>query len=165
MGRKIPETLTEKEMFEVMKQTKKKTHQLAFMLGFYQAMRISEVVKLTKENIDMNRNLIMIKEAKGQKDRNIPIAPEVRKFLKHLPVGVGVRALQTSIKNKCRDILNKDIHFHSLRHSGATMYLNDRGWNIRVVQNFLGHSDVSTTMIYTHIRPEDMMKAMYGVEQ
>lgn len=165
MPRKIPETITEKEFLQILKSVRKKHHKTAFVLGFYQAMRVSEIVNLQKENIDINRNLIMIKEAKGKKDRNIPIAPEARRFLKYIPVNCGIRALEVAFKKYSNKVLNKDLHFHSLRHSGATHYLNVREWNIRVVQQFLGHADISTTQIYTHVAPKDLMKAMLGDEQ
>ena len=160
MPRKIPETITEKEFIEIIKATKNPIHKLSFGLGFYECMRISEIVNLKPENIDYNRKLIMIKQGKGNKDRNIPIAQEVYRGLSNLPIGIGVRALQKSFKKKAREILNKDLHFHSLRHSGATHYLNEKKWNLRQVQVFLGHSFISTTQIYTHINEEDLKNLM-----
>lgn len=160
--RKIPDTITEEELLKVLKATKKNHHKLAYALGFWQAMRISEIVNLRKENIDLGRNLVIIKEAKGKKDRNIPIAPETRRYLKHLPMKCGIRALEIAFKKICKKVLDKDMKFHGLRHSGATHYLNVKGWNIRIVQQFLGHSRLDTTQIYTHVSPQDMHKAMYG---
>ena len=159
--RKIPDTITEEELLKLIKAITKPKKKLAYMLGFYQCMRISEVINLKPENIDMQRKIIMIKEAKGKKDRNIPIAPEISRGLRHLPIGVKIRALQHSFKKLGKEILEKDLHFHTLRHSGATHYLNVKKWNLRVVQQFLGHSDLSTTQIYTHITPEEMMKEMW----
>jgi len=164
MSRKIPETITEEELLKVLGSCKRKSknhHRTAYLLGFYQCMRISEVVNLRPENIDFQRNIIMIKQAKGKKDRNIPIAPEVRTHLRHIPIKCGIRALQTAFKLVSMKVLNKDAHFHCLRHSGATHYLNVRKWNIRILQQFLGHANLSTTQIYTHISPEDMINAMF----
>lgn len=162
MSRKIPEIINERELLELIKNTKRNHHKLAYMLGFYQGMRISEVVNLRKENIDMEGNQIMIKEAKGKKDRNIPIAPEARKYLKHTPVKIKARALEYAIKKAAKKILKKEIHFHTLRHSSATHYLIVKKWDIRLVQQFLGHADIGTTQIYTHVRPQDLQKAMAG---
>ena len=159
--RVIPKTLTEEELHLIVKDTKLRHHRLAYLLGFYQAMRISEIVNLTPDNIDNQRKLVIIKEAKGKKDRNIPIAPEVQRHLRSLPVKCGIRALQIAFKSKAKKVLNKDMKFHCLRHSGATHYLNVKKWNIRVVQQFLGHSDIGTTQIYTHVSPEDLVNAMY----
>ena len=55
MGRKIPETITEEEFLKIINAVKKPKKKLAYMLGFYQCMRISEVVVLTKEQIDYGR--------------------------------------------------------------------------------------------------------------
>jgi len=159
--RRIPVTISEDEFQLLIKNTKNKQHKLAFMLGFYQCMRVSEVVKLLPINIDIGRRLISIKEAKGQKDRNIPISPEIQAGLKYLPVGIGIRALQIAFKNKAKKVLEKDLHFHTLRHSGATHYLNNKKWSIRHIQVFLGHSRIDTTLIYTHINPEDLVKKMW----
>ena len=164
MARKIPETIEEAELIKLVKAVKKKHHKLAFMLGFYQAMRVSEIVKLQPDNIDHNRRLVLIKEAKGMKDRNIPIAPEVQRGLKHLPIKCGIRALQIAFKNYAMKVLGKDLHMHSLRHSGATHYLNKKKWNIRQVQVFLGHSNLNTTQIYTHVNPEELVAQMWGEE-
>ncbi len=157
MSRKIPETITEKEFLVLLGKTTNKKKKLAYSLGFYQGLRISEVIKLQKENIDYGRKLILIKQAKGNKDRNIPIMPQMMIGLKHLPVGGGVRALQMSFKKISLMVLNKDLHFHCLRHSCATWLLNEKKWDLRYVQRFLGHSRVDTTMIYTHVNPTDLV--------
>jgi len=160
---KLPEIITEEELQKILKVTKKPKHKLAFALGFYQAMRISEVVKLKTENINKGQKLILIKQAKGKKDRNIPIAPEVMNGLKHLPIGVGVRALQKSFKKYLKIALDRDdLSFHSLRHSGVTHYLTKKKWNSLEVQRFAGHSKISTTELYTHISPENLVDRMWG---
>ena len=161
MSRKIPETITEKELQEIIKNVKFNYQKLAYALGFYQCMRVSEIVNLKPEHIDYGRKLIMIKQAKGNKDRNIPIAPEVLRGLKHLPIPVGVRALQISFNRYTKYVLNKPLNFHTLRHSGATHYLNIKKWSTRQVQVFLGHSRIDTTQIYTHVNPEDLVNIMW----
>ncbi len=163
MARKLPETLTEAELKRVLNATPKSHHKLAFALGFYQGMRVSEVVKLLPGDVDWQQRLIRIKQAKGAKDRNIPIAPElVRVLKKDLPIKCGIRALEIKFKQKAKEVLNRDMHFHGLRHSGATHYLNVKKWDIRYVQMFLGHSDLSTTQIYTHVSPQNLVELMWG---
>lgn len=161
MPTKIPEIINEEEFIKIIKAEKKHKKKLAYLMGFYQAMRVSEVINLKPENIDKGKKLIMIKAAKGDKDRNIPIAPEVFNGLKHLPIGTKVRALQASFKKIAKKVLDKDIHFHTLRHSGATYYLNKKKWDLRSVQVFLGHSKIETTTIYTHVFPEDLVNRMW----
>lgn len=161
VGRKIPETITEEELIKVLKATRKKHHRLAFALGFYECMRVSEVVNLLPEHVDRGQKLIRIKQGKGGKDRNIPINPKVMRGLSILPIKCGVRALQIAFKLKAKKVLGKDLHFHTLRHSGATYYLNVKKWSTRQVQVLLGHSKITTTEIYTHVSPIDLVERMW----
>jgi integrase len=161
--RKLPDVITEEELVKVIEATKKPHHKLAFALGFYECMRVSEVVKLKEEDVDKQTKLIHIKQAKGKKDRNVPIAPQVMKGLKHLPIGCGIRALQIKFKEKCKEALNKDLHFHILRHSGITYYIVNKKWSSLEVQRMAGHSKITTTEIYTHINPQDLVERMWGV--
>lgn len=161
MAFRIPETITEEELVKVIEATNKKHHKLAFALGFYEAMRISEITKLQLEDVDFQTKLIHIKQSKGSKDRNIPIAPELMKGLKSLPVKCGIRALEIKFKSICKSVLNKDLHFHCLRHSGITHYLVKKKWSSLEVQRLAGHSQITTTQIYTHIRPDDLVNRMW----
>lgn len=162
MSRIIPETITEEEFIKIIRNTKKKHHRIAFILGFYGCMRISEVINLKQEHIDRGQRLIRIKQAKGKKDRNIPLPKEAVRGLSHIPIKCGSRALQIVIKSYGRKILNKNIRFHTLRHSGATHYLNKKKWSTRQVQQLLGHSKISTTEIYTHVTPQDLIDKMWN---
>ena len=165
MARKIPETITEEEFLQLIKKVKLRRHRLAFLLGFYCCMRVSEVTKLKLENVDRGQKLIRIKSAKGNKDRNIPLPPQLVKGISYLPIGIGDRALQIAFKNYSRMTLKKDLHFHTLRHSGATHYLNKKKWSTRQVQVLLGHSKIQTTEIYTHVTPTDLIDKMWEDRQ
>jgi len=169
MSRKLPETIHEEELIQILQKTKNKNHKLAFLLGFYQAMRVSEVCNLKRENVDKKAHIIKIKQSKGAKDRNIVIVKPLKmgsqavlRALDKLPVTIGVRALQIAFKKKSLEVLGKDLHFHSLRHSGATWLLNKKEWNIRRVQQFLGHAKLQTTQIYTHVNPQDLVELEWG---
>lgn len=162
MGTKLPETISEEELIKIIEATKRPHHKLAFALGFYECMRVGEIVNLLPENIDHNAKLIMIKQAKGSKDRNIPIAPELMKGLKHLPIKCGIRALEIIFKKKAKEILNRDLHFHNLRHSGITHYIVKKHWSSLEVQRFAGHSKIATTQIYTHVNPTDLVNRMWN---
>lgn len=157
----LPEIIVEEELINILKATKKLHHKLAYALGFYEAMRVSEVVNLQPENVDKKLKLLYIKQAKGHKDRNIPIAPEIMNGLKHLPIKCGIRALQIAFKKKAKEILNKDLHFHTLRHSSITHYLTKKKWSSLEVQRLAGHSKIATTQIYAHINPEDLVNRMW----
>jgi len=164
---KLPKTITEEELVKIIKETKDSKYKLAFMLGFYQCMRVSEVAKLRIEDVDKNLKLIYIKQAKGHKDRNIPIAPEVFTKLKYLPCGshkskdFGIRAIQYAFTKATEKSLGRRLNFHILRHSGITHYLTKKKWNTMQVQRLAGHSKSSITEIYTHIRPTDLVERMW----
>lgn len=217
---KLPETLSEKEIIQLIKVTKKESHKLAFSLGFYQGMRISEIVGARKrlslchkkefirtivkennqtksiylcsechrewlynqskfsdkdwqipplglDNLDFGQKLIRIKQGKGSKDRNIPIMPEIFTLLsrkkKLFPIESSIRGLQLSFKRSLELAELKKYHsFHTLRHSCGTWLLNVKKWDIRLVQQFLGHSRLDTTMIYTHVSATDLLKEAWG---
>ena len=161
-SKKIPETITEKELWDIVKATNLIHHKTAWIMGFYQAMRISEVVKVRPEDVDLNQKIIRIKDAKGGKDRNIPISPKIFKGLKaKLPIPCKARALQMKFRELGKKVLNKELKYHCLRHSGLTHYLSVEKWNLRQVQIFAGHSSVAITQIYTHVKPEELMKVMW----
>ena len=148
---KLPKTISEHDFLLGLKKVRKNTHKLAFLLGFYQCMRVSEVVNLLPEHVDKERGFLHILNAKGGKDRDIPIMQPVLAGLKYLPVKCGDRALQLAAKKYF-----PDLHFHSLRHSGATYYLTVKKVGLRQIQQLLGHSRLDTTQIYTHISPIDL---------
>lgn len=163
MAFKIPEVITEEDMLKILKDKKvKKHHKFAFALGFYECMRISEVVKLDQESIHYDTKLLHIKQSKGSKDRMIPIAKQVLRGLKtHVPMRCGVRALQIAFNNTSQRILGRTLNFHILRHSGITYYITKKKWSTLEVQRLAGHSRVQTTQIYTHVNPTDLVDRMW----
>lgn len=170
---KIPETITEEEFLKIVNDPqvrRKPNNRIAYLLSFYQCLRISEVVKLNPEDYDPNTKLLHIRQAKRNKDRKIPVSPQVIRAIKFLPIGrpsakdKGVRAYQYALKKDGIRILGKDLHPHTLRHSGATHYLNKKKWDIRQIQIFLGHSDIKITQIYTHVNPEALTRLMWQDE-
>lgn len=159
-GKRLPEVISQQELTIILSAAKNDSQRLAFALGFYECMRVGEIARLRPEDINYNAKLIHIKQSKGHKDRIIPIAPEVYKSLKILPINIGIRGLQKAFKKACMISLNKDINFHRLRHSGITYYLNN-GLNTLQVQRIAGHSRSTTTEIYTHIQPTDLVTALW----
>ena len=159
MARKIPNTISEEELLKIIDVAKKRDHKVAYYLGFYQCLRVSEICKLRKEDIDMASGFLHIKQAKGNKDRDIPIMDKVKHHLRYVPIKVGVRALERAIKRHSKKSIGKDIHPHTLRHSGATYYLNEKGIDIRYIKDLLGHARISTTDIYLHTTPLNLKKA------
>lgn len=163
MPRILPKTVSHKEFLALIKgisysdKTKEKQIKAAFVAGFYQLMRISEVLYLDQKQIDNERGFLHLIQAKGKKDRDVPIQKPVVKFLKFFPMKCSRRTLQRDITMWGKKILNKHITFHMLRHSGATFML-ENGVDLRYVQALLGHSRITTTEIYTHVTPSALKK-------
>ncbi len=159
MGLKIPDTITLEEFEKIIKITKKLKMKTAFKFAFWEGLRVSEVINLKPQDINIQTGFIHVKKGKGNKDRDIPLFPEVIHSVRYLPVGVSRQALHKAIKNKGKKALNKDIHFHTLRHSGASYYLNERRVDIKYIQDLLGHTRLSTTQIYLHVNPQQLKNA------
>lgn len=159
--RKLPKTLTELEFSKLLKATYKEHHKLAFQLGFFCGLRVSEVVKLQPDHVDWSMGWLHILEAKGMKDRDVPYPKRLSTRLKkQLPLHCGVRSLQIAFKKALdRAGIKKPLTFHSLRHSCGTLWIQ-KGKSVKHVQQLLGHSNITTTNIYLHITPEDLKKEM-----
>lgn len=161
MAFKLPDTITEEELIQILKATPKAHHRAAFALAFYQCLRVSEVVKLKPEDIRKDQKLLHIKEAKGHKDRHIPYNAEVIKYFRYIPMKCGIRALQAAWNRVTKKVGGKTLNFHLLRHSGITYYNVKKKWDIAMLQRFAGHSKIATTQIYTHINPTDLVEKMW----
>lgn len=148
--RKLPKTISEAEFLEVIKKIDNPKHKLALLLGFYGGLRVSEVIHLKPENIDSS-GFIHILSGKGKKDRDIPVPKPISKLLSHLPIDMTRQGLHKMMKKYW-----PEHHFHTLRHSAATYYIQDRGLDVTMVAALLGHSDIKITQIYTHIKPEGL---------
>ena len=141
-------------------------------------LRVSELVSLTVNDIDLTNCIIRVM-GKGSKEREIPLGEysiyylklylDVRKkmlknnneealFLNNHGKKITRQGFFKNLKNILREKnLNVDVSPHTLRHSFATHLLN-RGADLRSIQEMLGHSDISTTKIYTHISDDKVSK-------
>jgi integrase/recombinase XerD len=143
-------------------------HKAILTLAFSVGLRVSEAVNLKIEDIDSKRMLIHIKNAKGRKDRIVPLSQTVLELLrsyykKYKPTNYlfnGQFSEQYSI-GSCQKIYKKYIDnessIHTLRHSSATALL-ENGTDLRVIQKILGHSNIKTTEIYTHVSNKILSK-------
>ena len=169
--RRIPGVLTLDEVAGVLAQMEGETALLARLL-YGTGMRLMEGIRLRVKDVDFARHVIIVREGKGNKDRVVmlprSLAPAMRQHmlasravwetLSVDPRSGEVRRhhlyqerLQRAMKKAVEQAgIHKPVSVHTLRHSFAT-HLLQSGTNIRDVQALLGHSDVSTTMIYTHV--------------
>jgi len=142
-------------------------------------LRVSELSDLNLNQLFLEQGYIRVL-GKGDKERVVPMADITRKNLKKYidnerflwlknksnlvfikPNGKPItrQYVYTTLKQRCKDMgLNIDISPHKLRHSFATALLNG-GADLRIVQELLGHSDISTTQIYTHVEGKRMHEA------
>lgn len=136
-------------------------HKSIIMLAFSVGLRVSEVVNLRIADIDSQRMIINIRQAKGRKDRVVPLSVNVlqciREYYKaykpkeYLFNGqFDVKYSTTSCNQLVKQYLGNQYHFHLLRHSCFTSLL-ESGTDIRIIQKIAGHASTKTTEIYTHV--------------
>ena len=144
-------------------------------------LRVSELVNLKQSNIFLNEHYMLI-EGKGNKQRLVPLSPVAEEWYlywlqdrSHWPIKPEARDIAfvnqygrpqtramvcTIVKRLCdmADI-KKNVSPHTLRHSFAT-HLLQNGADLRIIQQLLGHEDLATTEIYTHLEITDLQKAV-----
>lgn len=136
-------------------------HRTILTLTYSVGLRVSEIISIKIEDIDSKRMIINIKNAKGKKDRIVPLSQNVLQLLrfyykKYKPKEYlfnGQKSLQYSI-GSCQKLYKKYIDnnssIHTLRHSSFTGLL-ENGTDLRIIQKIAGHSSSKTTEIYTHV--------------
>lgn len=170
--RKLPEVLPKEAIFEILQATKNLKHKAAITLLYACGLRVGELINLKIADIDGKRLLIKICNAKGAKDRVVPLPENVRALLRKYYIAYqpklylfnganGNKYTATSVRNvlkrsahKAR--IRKNITPHMLRHSYATHVL-ESGIDIRYIQAILGHNSIKTTQIYTHVSSKNVL--------
>ncbi len=170
----LPTVLTKDEIKKLFGVLNSKKSLLMISLMYACGMRVSEIANLKIRDFNFQEKIGYIRKAKGKKDRifNIPEFLE-KKLKKHIEEQRNLkkefvfsgrngkmtsRNLQKIVSRAAKKAnLQKDVHCHTLRHSFAT-HLLENGVDIRKIQELLGHADLSTTQIYTHISKEELKK-------
>lgn len=148
-------------------------HKAIIMLAYSVGLRVSEVVNLKLADIDSARMLITIRQAKGRKDRIVPLSEKVLETLRayfkayrpkeYLFNGqFDIRYSATSCNQIVKQYLGRQYHFHLLRHSCFTSLL-ESGTDLRIIQKIAGHSSSKTTEIYTHVSNRILSKVSLPV--
>ncbi len=173
--KKIPVVLAKEEIKKLLESLDTKKSKLMVSLMYACGLRVSELINLQINNFNFEESIGHIRQAKGKKDRifNIPsfLVNDLKKQVvqqkekgenEYLFTGpkrkLSSRNLQKIVsKASKRAGIEKGVHCHTLRHSYAT-HLLENGVDIRKIQELLGHADLSTTQIYTHISTEELKK-------
>lgn len=166
--KKLPIVIDKDFIIEKLSNIENIKHKAILSLAFSVGLRVSEVLNLKINDIDSKRMIIHIHNAKGRKDRIVPLSENILLLLreyykKYKPKEYlfnGQFELKYSAKS-CNQIIKKYLgekyHFHQLRHSFAT-FLIENGTGLRRIQKLLGHSSSKTTEIYTHVSTENLHK-------
>ncbi|MCF8239765.1 MAG: tyrosine-type recombinase/integrase [Melioribacteraceae bacterium] len=152
-----------------------------FTITFYTGMRQGELVNMKWDWIDFNNSTITTKiagsfQTKSKKERIIPMNKKVSEIIKALLGSSekndyvftnekGEKLNEDFVSKKFKKSvraakLNDEIHFHTLRHSFASN-LVQKGVSLYVVKELLGHEDLSTTQIYSHLQRQNLKNAIY----
>ncbi len=172
--RRLPVVLSREEVHRIIESPPHPRQRLLLTTTYACGLRLNEVVHLKVADIDPGRMVVRIEQAKGKRDRYLPLPlklwlqfqaqwrvepPETWVFPGAEP---GAPLHPTTPQHvfthaKLREGIDKPGGIHSLRHAYAT-HLLEAGVEIYTIQKLLGHSDVTTTMRYFHVSPEALAK-------
>jgi integrase/recombinase XerD len=172
--KKIPAVLTKQEIKTLLESLANKKSKLMLSLIYACGFRVSELVNLKINDLEFTEKTGYVKQAKGKKDRlfNIPqfLIEDLKKQVEEQKISgseylfsgrgdkITERNIQKIVRLAARKAgIKKQVHTHTLRHSFAT-HLLENGVDIRKIQELLGHANLSTTQIYTHISSEELKK-------
>jgi len=175
--RRLPTVLTKEQVNKIIHAPGNLKHRLILMTTYAAGLRAGEVRRLKPVHIDSQRMLIKVENGKGRKDRYTMLSKKLLSQLRHYyhacrpqtylfpssfkkkkdqPLSYeAVRCIYEKARQKAGVKTGKGLH--TLRHSFAT-HLLEAGYDIRKIQVLLGHSRLSTTMIYLHVSRETLAK-------
>jgi integrase/recombinase XerD len=172
---KLPIILNQTELKQLFVAPTLLKHRIILTLIYSAGLRGQEAINLKISDIDFERKTIHIRQSKYKKDRIVPLSKVISKGLKmyldvekpyiwlfngkepdgrYSPRGLSWVMRETLKKTN----ISKTVNLHSLRHSYAT-HLLEQGVNIVTLKELLGHSEITTTMIYLHIAQCDVQNA------
>ena len=180
---KLPKVISLDEINEILRLNLTPLERVIIELLYSCGLRVSELVNLKINDIDLNSKYVRC-FGKGSKERIIPLGEIAKKVVnEYLPYrDLAIRKFEINSKklliadngnfvnrqyvytiiHERGKLINKNISPHTLRHSFAT-HLLENGADLRVVQELLGHSDVSTTQLYTHISKKRLKEVYFGI--
>jgi integrase/recombinase XerD len=170
----LPNVLSKEEVKAILEAHSNNKHKMMLSLIYSCGLRSGELLALKPIHIDSKRNIVLLKNAKGQKDRITPLSPKILEMLRtyfkeYRPIiylfegqkagmPYDARSLQLVLKQALRKTkITKPVTLHWLRHSYAT-HLLESGTDLRYIQELLGHSSSKTTEIYTHVSTKSIQQ-------
>ena len=178
--RRLPVVLSREEVRRLFAVTGNLKHKALLMVAYDAGLRLSEILNLRSEDIDSQRMVIRVRQGKGKKDRYTRLSAGLLKLLREywreyrpeawlFPGACRNKRYDIAtpghiLKKLCRKAgITKRVSMHTLRHSFAT-HLLEAGTNLRVIQRLLGHANIQTTCLYTHLSIEDLREAPSPME-
>ena len=184
---KLPAVLSVDEVRRVLQRVLRPKYRVCLTTIYSCGLRLGEGITLETGDIDGERKQLKIRKAKGGRDRYIPLPDQTLEMLRNFwsshrhptllfpantPLGVSAattsktmcpsgmrRALKAAVE-ECG--IHKRVTVHTLRHSYAT-HLLEAGVNLRVIQSYLGHGSIQSTLIYTHLTHKAQSPAVEAI--
>jgi integrase/recombinase XerD len=170
----LPNVLSKEEIKLILNAHSNIKHKMMLSLIYSCGLRRSELLNLKPADIDSKRNIVLLKNAKGKKDRIAPLSPKILEMLREYYLGYkpktwlfegqvagehySEQSLQSVLKQALQKAgIKKPVTLHWLRHSYAT-HLLESGTDLRYIQELLGHSSSKTTEIYTHVSTKSLQQ-------
>lgn len=170
----LPNVLSKEEIKAILEAPKNLKHKAMLSMIYSCGLRRSELLNLIPNDIDSKRNVVIIRQSKGKKDRITPLSLKILELLRdyykeyspkiYLFEGqekntqYSARSLEEVLKKSIKLAkINKPVTLHWLRHSYAT-HLLESGTDLRYIQELLGHNSSKTTEIYTHVSTKNIQQ-------
>jgi site-specific recombinase XerD len=179
--KKLPTVLSVGEVENMISKTRNIKHRAMLTLMYSAGLRKMELLQMNPKAIDSQRMVVNVTQGKGRKDRQTILSPKALELLRQYfklerpttylfePNGekgkmISDRTLDYIVKKSAeRAGISKDVSAHTLRHSFAT-HLLEAGVNLRLIQEFLGHTSLKTTSIYLHLTNVNLKSVISPLE-
>jgi len=179
-AKRLPVVLSQEEVKRLFDAVRNPKYLALLMTTYAAGLRVSEVTQLQVSDIDSSRMVIRVRQGKGRKDRYVMLAPTLLTVLRRywqsarptkwlFPGQDPKQPISThAVQDACRKAgvaagLKKPLNLRTLRHSFAT-HLLENGNDIRIIQTLLGHRNVRTTEVYTHVSTRTVRAAASPLE-